>query len=71
MASAPVLPDGSPGALVLICLGGDFVEQATRFDVLRGAVETGAFLVGPMTESELRAAIVEPARQAGRFRTTS
>jgi WD40 repeat protein len=65
MASTPVLPDGSPGAVVVTCLRGDFVDRATRYDALRGAVEAGAFPVGPMTESELRAAVVEPARRAG------
>jgi WD40 repeat protein len=65
MAATPVLPDGSAGALVVACLRGDVIDQATRYETLRDAVETGAFVVGPMTEADLRAAVVEPARRAG------
>jgi hypothetical protein len=45
-------------------LRADFYAQALRYSQLVAAVQTSQLAVGPMTEPELREAIVEPARKA-------
>ncbi|GGQ76909.1 hypothetical protein GCM10010166_53550 [Couchioplanes caeruleus subsp. azureus] len=65
LATEPALPDGRPGALVVVGIRGDFLDQAMAWPAVRDAVEAGPFGVGAMSEAELRAAITGPAAQAG------
>ncbi|GIJ44185.1 hypothetical protein Val02_10710 [Virgisporangium aliadipatigenens] len=65
IAAEPVSSDGSPGALVVLGVRSDFLDQITAVPFLRDAIESGPFVVGPMNESELREAIVGPTTEAG------
>jgi len=53
-----------PAALVVLGLRADFYPHALRYPDLVPALQDRQVLVGPMTETELRCAIVEPARKA-------
>ncbi|XUL88984.1 hypothetical protein ACQ86D_22025 [Streptomyces galilaeus] len=53
------------GALVVLGLRADFYAQALRHPGLLAALQNGQFLVGPLTEAELRDVIVRPAQRAG------
>jgi WD40 repeat protein len=55
---------GVPGTLVVLGLRADFYSQALRYPLLADALQDGQVVVGPMSEAELRRAIVEPARLA-------
>ncbi len=60
------LADLAPtGAVMLASLRADFYASALREPLLLPALRDAQVLVGPMTESELREAIVEPARRQG------
>lgn len=50
---------------IIAGLRADFFESALREPLLLAALRDTQVLVGPMTEQELREAIVEPARHAG------
>ncbi|WP_101787160.1 helix-turn-helix domain-containing protein [Nonomuraea indica] len=52
------------GALIVVGLRADFYGRVLRHPRLVEAVQAGQVAVGPMSEAELRAAIVEPARKA-------
>ncbi|MFI6503059.1 helix-turn-helix domain-containing protein [Nonomuraea typhae] len=52
------------GTTVLLGLRADFYAHALRHPPLLAAAQAGQVTVGPMNESELREAIVEPARKA-------
>ncbi|MFI6599492.1 hypothetical protein ACIBHX_24835 [Nonomuraea sp. NPDC050536] len=52
-------------ALVVIAVRGDFVDRCAVHPELASALREGPFVVGPMTESELRTAITAPADLAG------
>lgn len=54
----------SPAASVVLGLRADFYGTALRFPRLVDALQDAQVVVGPMTENELRRAIVEPARKA-------
>ncbi|MGH2873695.1 MAG: helix-turn-helix domain-containing protein, partial [Solirubrobacteraceae bacterium] len=54
-----------PETLLVAALRADFYEAAVREPLLLGALRDAQVLVGPMTEQEVRRAIVEPARQVG------
>lgn len=56
--------DTQPAAVVLLGLRADFYPHALRYPELVPALQNRQVLVGPMTEAELRSAIVEPARKA-------
>ncbi|WP_182876059.1 AAA family ATPase [Microbispora sp. H10670] len=64
-AATGLAPGGDPAALVLLGVRGDFVAECGAHPELANAVESAQFLVGPMTESELRRAITGPAAAAG------
>ena len=51
--------------IVLIGLRADFYGAASRRPELQEALQESQLLVGPMTNDELRSAILEPARRAG------
>ena len=61
----PVGPGQEPPALVVIAVRGDFWDRCAAVPELVGALQEGQFVVGPMTESELRVAITGPAEAAG------
>jgi hypothetical protein len=54
-----------PPALVVIAVRGDFWDQCAAVPELVSTLQDGQFVVGPMTESELRVAITGPAEAAG------
>ena len=64
-ATSPAGPDQEPPAVVLIAVRGDFWDRCAAYPELAGALQDGQFVVGPMTESELRTAITGPADAAG------
>jgi WD40 repeat protein len=64
-ATSPVGPKQEPPALVVIAVRGDFWDQCAAYSGLVAAMQDGQFVVGPMTESELRVAITGPADAAG------
>ena len=64
-AANPVGPGLEPPALVVIAVRGDFWDRCAAVPELVGALQDGQFVVGPMTESELRVAITGPAEAAG------
>lgn len=51
--------------LVVVGLRADFFAAAAQQPILLTALQHAQFVLGPMTETELRAAIVEPARVVG------
>jgi WD40 repeat protein/transcriptional regulator with XRE-family HTH domain len=61
----PVGPWQEPSALVVIAVRGDFWDRCAAVPELVGALQDGQFVVGPMTDSELRLAITGPAEVAG------
>jgi WD40 repeat protein/transcriptional regulator with XRE-family HTH domain len=64
-AADPAGPGQVPPALVVIAVRGDFWDRCAAVPELVGALQDGQFVVGPMTESELRLAITGPAAAAG------
>jgi hypothetical protein len=50
---------------VVLAVRGDFWDRCAAVPELVGALQDGQFVVGPMTESELRVAITGPATAAG------
>ena len=64
-AANPVGPGQVPPALVVIAVRGDFWDQCAAVPELVSTLQDGQFVVGPMTESELRVAITGPAEAAG------
>jgi hypothetical protein len=50
---------------VVIAVRGDFWDRCAAVPELVSALQEGQFVVGPMTESELRVAIAGPAEAAG------
>jgi WD40 repeat protein/uncharacterized protein YwlG (UPF0340 family) len=63
-ATSPVGPRQEPAALVVIVVRGDFWDRCAAYPELVGALQDGQFVVGPMTESELRMTITGPADAA-------
>jgi WD40 repeat protein/transcriptional regulator with XRE-family HTH domain len=63
-AENPVGREQVPPALVVIAVRGDFWDRCAAVPELVGALQDGQFVVGPMTESELRVAITGPAEAA-------
>ena len=64
-ATKPVGPSGQPPALVVIAVRGDFWDRCAAYPELAHELQEGQFVVGPMSESELRLAITGPADAAG------
>ena len=64
-ANMPAGPGGKPSALVVIAVRGDFWDRCADYPELARELQEGQFVVGPMTESDLRLAIVGPADAAG------
>jgi WD40 repeat protein len=64
-ATIPVGPRQEPSALVVVAVRGDFLDRCAAYPELFSALRDGQFVVGPMTDSELRMAITGPAEAAG------
>jgi WD40 repeat protein len=64
-ATNPAGPGQESPALVVIAVRGDVWDRCADYPELAGALQDGPFVVGPMTEPELRAAITGPADAAG------
>ncbi|MEV4255023.1 WD40 repeat domain-containing protein [Spirillospora sp. NPDC049652] len=64
-ATLPCGPYGTPAALVVIAVRGDFLDHCAAHAVLAEALQDGQFVLGPMTESELRLTVTGPAAAAG------
>ena len=62
-ATLPIGPRQAPPAVVVIAVRGDFWDRCAGYPELAAAQQEGQFLVGPMTESDLRLAI--PVRRIG------
>jgi WD40 repeat protein len=63
-ATQPFGPHGEPPALVVIAVRGDFWARCAAHARLARMMQDGMFVVGPMTEPELREAITGPADAA-------
>ena len=64
-ARNPVGSEHTPPALVVIAVRGDFWDRCAAYPELADALQEGQFVVGPMTQSDLRLAITGPADAAG------
>lgn len=64
-ATVPVGAHGQPAAVVIAAIRGDFLDQSFAYPALAEAQKAGPFLVGPMTEAELREVVTGPAAEAG------
>jgi WD40 repeat protein/transcriptional regulator with XRE-family HTH domain len=64
-AAGPAGPGREAAALVAVAVRGDFWDRCAAVPELVSALQDGHFVVGPMTESELRVAITGPAGAAG------
>src|ERR1035438_8220150 len=64
MASNPAGPADEPPGLVVVAVRGDFWDQCAAYPELARALQDGQFVVGPMTESDLRRAVTGPAEAA-------
>ncbi|MGZ4433061.1 MAG: nSTAND1 domain-containing NTPase [Trebonia sp.] len=58
-------PRQRAAALVIIAVRGDFFDRCADYPELANALRDGQFVVGPMTETDLRLAISGPAEAAG------
>ncbi len=65
MTTTETGPACQPAALVAVAVRGDFLDQALAHPAVARAQEAGTFTVGPMTEAELRDAVLGPAAEAG------
>jgi len=64
-ADNAVGPAQQPAALVIIAVRGDFFDRCADYPELANALRESQFVVGPMTETDLRLAIGGPAEAAG------
>jgi WD40 repeat protein len=63
---ATLAADAGPGsALVVLGMRADFYARATEYPVLRRAMQSRQVVLGAMTATEVRQAIVRPARAVG------
>ena len=64
-ATVPAGPQKIPPALVVAVVRADFLGRLIAYPPLKAALDAGPFTVGPMSEAELRLAIIGPAAEAG------
>src|ERR1019366_2226356 len=64
VATNPAGPADEPPGLVVVAVRGDFWDQCAAYPELARALQDGQFVVGPMTESDLRRAVTGPAEAA-------
>jgi hypothetical protein len=65
MGTGAASPGGVPPAFVVIAVRGDFWARCAEYPMLAPHLRDGQFVVGPMTEPELRLVITGPADAAG------
>ncbi|HEX6686719.1 MAG TPA: AAA family ATPase [Candidatus Limnocylindrales bacterium] len=67
LLSIATAPPGAtmPAGVVVIVVRGDFLDRCAAHPSLVPVLQDGGFIVGPMTEAELRRTITGPARAAG------
>ena len=65
MATKPAGDAAEPPALVVIAVRGDFLDRCATYTELATAMQESQFVVGPMTDTDLRRAITGPADEAG------
>ena len=65
MAMNPTGEAGESPTLVVIAVRGDFLDRCAAYAELAAAMQQSQFVVGPMTDSDLRLAITGPADAAG------
>ena len=65
IATNPAGDEQEPPALVVIAVRGDFLDRCAAYAELATAMQQSQFVVGPMTDSDLRLAITGPADAAG------
>ena len=63
-ATVPAGPQELPPALVVAAVRADFLGRLVAYPALKAALEAGPFMVGPMSEAELRLAMTGPAAEA-------
>ncbi|WP_250280556.1 nSTAND1 domain-containing NTPase, partial [Frankia sp. CiP1_Cm_nod2] len=63
-SAGPAGTGAAPPALVVLGMRADFYAHAMRFPVLTTALQDFQIAVGAMSETELRRAVLEPARKA-------
>ena len=64
-ATVPCGAAGEPAALVVIAVRGDFIDRCASHPDLAVALQRGPFVVGPMTETDLRQTMTGPAGTVG------
>ncbi|WP_425549341.1 hypothetical protein [Actinomadura miaoliensis] len=64
-ATVPCGPADAPAALVVIAVRGDFVDRCADHQVLAAALQDDQFVLGPMSEPDLRLTITGPATAGG------
>jgi WD40 repeat protein len=64
-ATSPAGPECEPAALVVIAVRGDFWDTCAAYPELADALQDNQFVVGAMTEGDLRLTITGPAEAAG------
>jgi WD40 repeat protein len=64
-ASSPTGPASLPPAVVIIVVRGDFCDQCAEYPELAASLQNAQFVVGPMSEAEVRLTITGPAEAAG------
>jgi hypothetical protein len=64
-ATTPCGPADTPAALVVIAVRSDFLDRCTAHPILASAVQDSPFVVGPMSEADLRLTITAPAAATG------
>jgi WD40 repeat protein len=65
MTTNPAGDAQEPPALVVVAVRGDFLDRCAAYAELAVAMQERQFVVGPMTDSDLRLAITGPADAAG------
>ncbi|MFI6498106.1 AAA family ATPase [Nonomuraea typhae] len=65
VAALHAIAAGPGNAFVIVSVRGDFIDRCADHPELVTALGKGMFVLGPMRETELRAAIAGPARAAG------
>ena len=64
-AKTPAGPRGEPPAVVVVAVRGDFLDRCAVYPELVQSIQRSQLVVGPMTQSELRRAIIGPAEASG------
>ena len=60
MTTKPDGDAGQPPALVVLAVRGDYLDRCAAYAELAEAMQESQFVVGPMTDSDLRLAVTGP-----------